>query len=175
MTDEGMTPCGGVESGDEAFKVLVEGDERHDVYGYVAYAIMEELRVQQLRHIEGKEDETGSLRERDGWYRAQPLVMLERVQDTAEGVVDDFASGALEDTLEEHTTRISESVVVTEIARRTRKWPAFWISVAGGFVGTLLFAILLAAVGFIWTNDYSIQSLVDWMSNQGATPAKPSA
>ena len=50
---------------------------------------------------------------------------------------------------------IEESIIVTEIRKLRDFWPQFGVNLAGGFVASILFAILLTIVAFLVFNDTS--------------------
>ena len=147
-----MPPYSGSE---EIYRELVEESEESWLYGLTAFAIIEEQRIEWMRHFEQTHGELpGPDKVRD-WYEQQPPSVLLRAKGMAEGALQAYSEEVNELLIEDQRREIEQGVVVGEIKDLKRFWPQFGVNLAGGFVSALLFAALLVLVTFFVLSDTS--------------------
>lgn len=140
---------------EEIYKALVEDSEESWLLGLVAFAVIEEQRIEWMRH---QELNTGSLPIADEikkWYEQQPESVLLRAKGTAENALKVYSGEVVEMVLEDQRKEIEEGIIVSEIKGLKAFWPQFGVNLAGGFISALLFAIFLAIMAFFVLNDTS--------------------
>jgi len=89
-----------------------------------------------------------------------PWFALLRAKGTAENALGLFSTEVIEENDKVNLQRIEESIVVGEIKELKRFWPQFGVNLAGGFISSLLFALLLVAIAVIFINNPSPIDLV---------------
>lgn len=138
---------------EEMYDVLVENSDENWLLGLLAFAIIEEQRIEWLKHqaINNKNKPTPS--EVQNWYEQQPEGVLLRAKDTAEARLKDYSNQIVELVLDDQRKDIEQSIIVKEIQEIKKFWPQFGVNLAGGFVSALLFATLLTIVAFFVIND----------------------
>ena len=141
----------------DIYKVLVEDapDDEEWLFGLVAFAIIEEQRIEWVRHQTEHNRGAPSQDEVDRWYAQQPKGVILRAKDSAEARLTNYAQDAINSYMIDFEKEIEEGVVVGEIREIKKFWPQFGVNLAGGFVSTLLFAIALTLVAFFVYNDTS--------------------
>jgi len=140
---------------DEIYRKLVDDSDESWLYGLLAFAVIEEQRIEWAKHFEQNNERTPNSGEINGWYEQQPESVLLRAKGTAETTLQQFSEEVVDSVLEEHRKEIEESIVVGEIRSLGRFWPQFGVNLAGGFASALLFAVLLIIVAFLVLNDVS--------------------
>ncbi len=140
---------------DEIYRKLVDESDESCLYGLLAFAVIEEQRIEWAKHFEENNERTPNFDEINGWYEQQPESVLLRAKGTAETTLQQFSEEVVDSVLEEHRKEIEESIVVGEIRSLGRFWPQFGVNLAGGFASALLFAVLLIIVAFLVLNDVS--------------------
>ena len=147
-----MPPYSGSE---EIYRELVEESEESWLYGLTAFAIIEEQRIEWMRHFEQTHGELpGPDKVRD-WYEQQPPSVLLRAKGMAEGALQAYSEEVNELLIEDQRREIEQGIVVDEIKELKRFWPQFGVNLAGGFASALLFAALLVLVTFFVLSDTS--------------------
>ena len=123
--------------------------------GLVAFAVVEEQRVEWVKHH--AENNGGPPTDGDikNWYLQLPSGALLRARDTAEARLTDYAKAAIETYMADFQKETEEGIIVGEIREIKKFWPQFGVNLAGGFVSALLFAALLTLVAFFVLNDTS--------------------
>lgn len=147
-----MPPYSGSE---EIYRELVEESEESWLYGLTAFAIIEEQRIEWMRHFErnhGKLPEPDQVRD---WYEQQPPTVLLRAKGMAESALQTYSEEVNELLIEEQRREVEQGIVVGEIKDLKRFWPQFGVNVAGGFASALLFAALLVLLTFSVLSDTS--------------------
>ncbi len=134
---------------------LVEETEENWLFGLVAFAIVEEQRIEWTKHFEEHNHRTPSADEVQHWYEQQPEGVLLRAKGTAEAALKLYADDVLQEVLDDERREVSEGVIVSEIRLARRFWPQFGINVAAGFASALVFAAVLAVVAFFVLTDPS--------------------
>lgn len=140
---------------EQIYKELVEDSEESWLYGLVAFALVEEQKIEWMRH---QELNTGSLpneEEVKNWYEQQPSSVLVKAKGTAENALMAYSEEVVELVYEDHVKDIEDGIIVNEIRGLKSFWPQFGVNLAGGFVSALLFGILLAIIAFFVINDTS--------------------
>lgn len=133
--------------------------------GLVAFAVIEEQRVEWVRHH--SENNSGPPTDADvrNWYLQLPSGALLRAKDTAEARLTDYAKVAIEMYMGDFQKETEEGIIVGEIREMKKFWPQFGVNLAGGFVSALLFAALLTLVAFFVLNDTSPVEIGQNLSN----------
>ena len=144
---------------EDVYRELVEESEENWLFGLVAFAIVEEQRIEWVKHFEEHNDRAPSTDEMQHWYEQQPEGVLLRAKGTAENALQLYADEVLQEVLEIERREVAEGVIVSEIRLARRIWPQFGINVAGGFASALLFAAVLIVVAFVVLTDPSVVKL----------------
>lgn len=147
-----MTKYSGPE---DIYKELVQDSEENWLYGLVSFAVVEEQRIEWMRHYEKQNQAMPSPQEIKAWYEQQPSSVLLRAKGTAENALQAYSADVLEIAMEDQRKEVSEGIVVAEIRELRRFWPQFGVNFAGGFASALLLAALVTVVAFLVLNDAS--------------------
>lgn len=142
------------------YKELVEDSNENWLYGLVAFAVIEEQRIEWMKHVQENTGKAPTPEQVQDWYQQQPPNCLLRAKGTAESALQTYSNEVIETALEDHKKEIEESYIVGEIRELKSFWPQFGVNLAGGFAATLLFAALLAILAFIVLNDSSPVEIV---------------
>ena len=140
---------------EDLYDELVENSNEDWLLGLVAFAIVEEQRIEWMKHQAKHNGEVPGHEEICSWYKQQPKGVLLRAKDTAESRLKDYSGQIIELLQEDLKKEIEESIIVNEIRESKKFWPQFGVNLAGGFVSALLFASLLTMVAFLVINDSS--------------------
>lgn len=140
---------------EDLYKELVEDSDESWMYGLVAFAVIEEQKIEWMRHQEKHNGGLPSPEQISTWYEQQPEAVLLRAKGTAENALKAYADEVVETVMEEHQKEIEEGIIVEEIRELKQFWPQFGVNLAGGFVSSLLFAALLAIFAFFVIFDTS--------------------
>ena len=145
----------------DVYRELVENvpEDEEWLLGLVAFAIVEEQKIEWMKHFEGNNERQPTHEEIESWYRQQPQGVLLRAKDTATSRLTDYARNAITVYMDEFKTETLEGILVEEIRETKKFWPQFGVNLAGGFVSSLLFAVLLTALAFLLFNDTSPMSI----------------
>lgn len=145
---------------EDTYKILVEQSQDNWLYGLVAFAVLEEQRIEWMRHLE---TQTGSLpthqQVRD-WYQQQPSSVLLRVRGTAESALKVYAEEIAAAIEEGYRKEILDGVVVSEIRSNNKFWPQFGANVAAGLASAFVFSLLLILLALIIFKDPSPVAMV---------------
>ena len=152
-----MTSLSGPE---DAYRNLVEKSPEGWIYGLVAFAVLEEQRIEWMRHVESRSGCLPSSEQIRNWYEQQPASTLIRARGTAESMLSDYAEDLAESLDENHRRAILNDVIVGEIRSINRFWPKFGANVAAGIVGTIIFSALLVLVVQVVVRDPSPISVI---------------
>lgn len=140
---------------EDIYKELVDDSDESWILGLVAFAVIEEQRVEWMRHQESNDLGLPEPDEIKKWYEQQSAGVLLRAKGTAENVLNVYSSEVVESYLEDHQRSIEEGILVNEIRDLRAFWPQFGVNLAGGFVSAVLFAALLTVVAFLVLQDAS--------------------
>ena len=147
-----MTKFAGPE---DTYKELVEDSEENWLYGLVAFAVVEEQRIEWMKHYQEQNNRTPTSDEIRGWYEQQPPSVLLRAKGTAESALQAYSADVLDIAMEGQRKEIEEGIIVAEIRELQNFWPQFGVNLAGGFASALLLAALITIVAFFVLNDTS--------------------
>lgn len=139
----------------DVYRELVEDSKENWLYGLVAFAIVEEQRIEWMKHHEIQNGRMPDDAEIKKWYEQQPDGVLLRAKGTAENALQAFSAEVLEVANGDTRKEIEESVIVGEIRKLGSFWPQFGVNLAGGFVSALLFAAFLIVMAYLVLNDTS--------------------
>lgn len=129
----------------DVYEELVENAPQDEEWllGLVAFAVVEEQKVEWMKHRAEHTGRLPSAQEIDEWYQQQTSSVLLRAKDTAEARLNDFARDSIDAYMDDFEKEVEEGIVVGEIREIKKFWPQFGVNLAGGFVSALLFAGLL--------------------------------
>lgn len=139
----------------DIYRELVEDSKESWLYGLVAFAVIEEQRIEWMRHYEIQKGRVPNDAEIKSWYEQQPDGVLLRAKGTAENALQTFSTEVLEVANGDIRKEIEENVIVGEIKKLGSFWPQFGVNLAGGFCSALLFAAFLIIMAFLVLNDTS--------------------
>lgn len=151
---------------EDIYRKLVDDSEENWLYGLVAFAIIEEQRVEWMKHYKESHNEMPDAVKVKEWYEQQPQSTLLRAKGAAESALQVYSSDVLDIALEDQKKDVEEGMIVTEIKESRKFFPQFCVSLAGGFAGTLLFAGFLVIVAYFVFNDVSPVQIGQQLSNQ---------
>ncbi|MDY0093985.1 MAG: hypothetical protein RBT80_14920 [Candidatus Vecturithrix sp.] len=141
----------------DIYEELVENVPENEEWllGLVAFAVVEEQKIEWMKHY--AENNAGPPSETDikGWYQQQPQGALLRAKDTARTRLTSYAQDAITTYMAEFEKETVEGIIVEEIREIKRFWPQFGVNLAGGFASSILFASLLIIIAFFVFNDSS--------------------
>ena len=84
---------------EDVYDQLVENSEESWILGLVAFAIIEEQRIEWIKHQVEHTGRTPDADEIKSWYEQQPRGVLLRARDTAEARLKDYSSAIVEEVL----------------------------------------------------------------------------
>ena len=145
----------------DVYKELVEDvpEDQEWLLGLVAFAVIEEQKIEWMKHWHENSGRPATNEEIENWYRQQPGGVLLRARDTATARLTNYAQNAITAYMEEFKYETLEGVLVGEIRSTKKFWPQFGVNLAGGFASSLLFAVLLTLLAFLVFNDSSAISI----------------
>jgi hypothetical protein len=159
---------------EDIYKELVEESNESWLLGLLAFAVVEEQRIEWMRH---HEKHTGSLPDAariTQWYQQQPPSVLLRAKGEAENALQVYVEDVSSVLDAEYKKEVESGIVVGEIRALNQFWPQFGLNVAGGFASTILFAALLVLMAIFVFNDTSPVAIVKDLKqqSQGASNGK---
>lgn len=155
-----------VENAEEVYAELVEDSEEDWLYGLVAFAVLEERRIEWMQHCTAKTGVTPTADEIKSWYEQQPPGELLRMKGEAETALAQFAQRVEEELLARDQDDIRNGIIVSEIRQSSRFWPQFGVGVVASLVGALLFGAILAILAFfLLSGQPSIGDLTRGLGN----------
>nr|VFK51996.1 MAG: hypothetical protein BECKTUN1418D_GA0071000_101331 [Candidatus Kentron sp. TUN]VFK53554.1 MAG: hypothetical protein BECKTUN1418F_GA0071002_10244 [Candidatus Kentron sp. TUN]VFK54971.1 MAG: hypothetical protein BECKTUN1418E_GA0071001_10244 [Candidatus Kentron sp. TUN] len=140
---------------DDIYRELVDESEESWLYGLVAFAIIEERRIDWARHHQNNNGKPPSSDDIRSWYEQQPESELLHAKGEAENALREYSDKVVQSDIEEYGEKIKEDVIVGEIRKLGRFWPQFGINLVGSVASALLFATLLLILAFLVLNDIS--------------------
>lgn len=140
---------------EDVYRQLVEEPEEGWLYGLVAFAVVEEQRIEWMNHVKEHEGEVPNAEEIRLWYERQPEGVLLRAKGTAENALQNYSDEVLQEVLEAERRDVSDGIIVSEVRMARKILPQFGINVAGGFVSAFLFAAVLTILAVIVLKDIS--------------------
>ncbi len=145
---------------EDVYRELVDESEEHWLYCLIAFAIVEEQKIEWIKHYEEQYNTPPSPDQIREWYEQQPTGVLLRAKGTAENALRVYSDEVVEAIGDAWRKQVEEETIVGEIRQNSRFWPQFCINLVGGFAGTVLFASLLALIAFFVINDTSPVAIV---------------
>ena len=133
---------------EDVYNKLVEDNEANWLLGLVAFANIEEQRIEWIKHQHATKGNAPTSAENQHWYEQITEGMILRATDAAKTRLEGYADDVLVAARYEMYKDIAESVTIKEIRQSNTFWSQFGVNVAGGFVAALLFAILLGLFAF---------------------------
>ena len=100
---------------EDIYKELVDDSDDNWLYGLVAFAIIEERRIEWMRHFEENNKVPPTIDEVTNWYRHQPYSEIIRAKGDAENALQGYARDVIDVALEEKNKDIEEGIIVAEI------------------------------------------------------------
>lgn len=146
---------------EDVYDELVGNESTSWLLGLVAFAVVEEQKIEWIKHWTKNNGGLPSSEEIQKWYEQLPPGAVLRAKGTAENALQLFSSEVIEENDNETRKQIEESVIVSEIRDIKRFWPQFGVNLAGGFISSLLFALLLVAIAVIVLKDPSPVGLLE--------------
>ena len=140
---------------EDIYKELVDDSDDNWLYGLVAFAIIEERRIEWMRHFEENNKVPPTIDEVTNWYRHQPYSEIIRAKGDAENALQGYARDVIDVALEEKNKDIEEGIIIAEIRESRKFWPQFGVNFIGGLAASIVFAALLIVVAFFVLNDTS--------------------
>mgnify|MGYP000197478832 CR=1 FL=1 len=140
---------------EDLYRELVEESDQSWLLGLVAFAVVEEQRIEWMRHHEKLNGVLPSPTEVQMWYQQQPASVLLRAKGTAENALQVYSEEVSAVMDGDYRKEIEQGVIVGEIKDLRRFWPQFGVNLAGGFFSALLFALFLMVFAFFVLNDTS--------------------
>lgn len=140
---------------EDIYDELVGDESTSWLLGLVAFAVVEEQKIEWIKHWKKNNVAPPSSQEVKKWYEQLPPGAVLRAKGTAENALQVFSTEVIEENDQETRKQIEESVIVCEIRDMKRFWPQFGVNLAGGFISSLLFALLLVAIAVIVLKDPS--------------------
>jgi hypothetical protein len=145
---------------EDIYRELVEESDQSWLLGLVAFAVIEEQRIEWMRHHEKLHGAMPCAVEIRGWYEQQPASALLRAKGTAENALQVYSEEVSAVLDSEYRRDVEEGIIVGEIRAMNRFWPQFGVNLAGGFATALLFAAVLTLLAFIVLSDASPVAVV---------------
>lgn len=142
-------------SAEDVYDELIENSEESWLLGLVAFAVVEEQRIEWIKHQKNNNGGSPDATAVTAWYEQLPQGVLLRAKDTAESRLKDYSDEIVSILEDDYRKEIQESIIVNEIKETKKFWPQFGVNLAGGFISALLFAALLSIVAFFVLNDTS--------------------
>lgn len=149
MSEETPTPVRQYQGPENIYDELVGDEETSWLFGLVAFAVVEEQKIEWIKHHATHNGGPPSAEQIRLWYEQLPPGAVLRAKGTAENALALYSTEVVEEVSEETRKEIESSILVNEIRDLKRFWPQFGVNLAGGFISSLLFALLLAALALI--------------------------
>lgn len=144
----------------DAYQCLVEESEEDWLLGLVAFAIVEEQRIEWMQHHSRTMGAAPTADEIENWYRQQPDGVLLRAKGDAHNALAAFCGEVIDEAVQAEREKSLESAVLNEIRLLGRFWPQLSINVLSGVISALLFAAILVIVALFLINDISPVTIV---------------
>lgn len=145
---------------EDAYKALVDNAPEGWLLGLLAFAILEQERMEWMRHVETRSGCLPTSEQVCNWYEQQPVSALNRARSTAEGVLNGHFEDVSRSIDESYRASIRDGVVVAEIRSNNKFWPKFVANVAAGVVGAAIFSVLLVLIVLVAVRDPSPVGLI---------------
>ena len=146
---------------EDIYDELIGDESTSWLLGLVAFAVVEEQKIEWIKHWTKNKGGPPSSDEIQKWYEQLPSGSVLRAKGTAENALQLFSAEVIEENDKETRRQVEESIIVSEIRDLKRFWPQFGVNLAGGFISSLLFALVLVAIAVIVIKDPSPVSLLE--------------
>lgn len=144
------------EGPENIYDELIGDEETSWLLGLVAFAVIEEQKIEWVKHVTATTGSAPTSTEIDNWYSQLPQGAVLRAKGTAENALSVYSTEVVDEVLDETKREIEESVLSNEIRELKRFWPQFGVNLAGGFISSLLFALLLVALAIVLLKSPSL-------------------
>lgn len=144
-----------ISSSEDVYRICVDESEEGWLFGLVKFALIEEQRIEWMKHFELNNHGPASTDEILHWYQQLPDGVFLRANGTAENALVAFSTEVMEEVIEQELNEVKDGVIVDEIRLIGRFWPQFGINLAAGFASAVLFAAVLVLFAFFVLNDIS--------------------
>jgi len=148
-----------ISGSEDVYRRFVDEAEEDWLYGLVAFAVIEELRIEWMKHFAEHNGGGPSANDIKHWYEQQTESVLLNAKGTSENALQAYASEVLQEVIETERKELLEGAIVDEIRLARRFWPQFGVNVAAGFASALLFAAALTVVYFVAVAEVSPQKI----------------
>lgn len=150
---------------EDIYEELVEKSSENWLYGLVAFAVIEEQRIEWMRHCQEHAGALPSADEIRNWYQQQPENVILRAKGTAENALQVYSAEVVDVALEEKRKEIESGIIVSEIRESKKFWPQFGVNFAGGLASAFVFAAILIFAAFLVLNDTSAAQIGSQLRN----------
>jgi hypothetical protein len=140
---------------DDVFRSLVEESEDSWLMGLVAFAVVEDHRIEWKNHFLALHGNKPTAEDIERWYLEQLEGFLLRAKADAENYLAAYTEEIRNQTIKEERQQIERDLVVSEIRLTRRFWPQFGVGVAAGTVSAFLFAMILVSFALLISADIS--------------------
>lgn len=151
---------------DDIYQILVEESEENWLLGLLAFAVVEEQRIEWVKHhlkTTGVSPAPGDIRT---WYESQPESVLVRARAEAENALKSYGAEAVEEFDDAYRKEIAQGIVVAEIQKLGRWLPQFGMNVAGGVVSSIVFAAILVVLALFVLKNPSTNDIATKLNSQ---------
>lgn len=145
----------------DIYDKLVENSSDNWILGLVAFAVIEEERIEWMKHKKNNTSTYPTPEEIENWYKEQPETILLRAKDTAEARLKDYSSEAITVFEETYCNDIRNSILISEIQNTKKFLPQFGINILGGLISSLIFSAIILLLWFTLVNDLSATKIVE--------------
>lgn len=140
---------------EDVYRRLVGSTEERWLYGLVSFALVEERRIEWMRHRENHDGAPPEEAEIRRWYEQQTENDLMRAEEQAEAALTIYADEILNDILKAETQKAIDRSILGEIERAGRWWRQLAINTVAGVAAAFIFALILVGVTRIVFTDPS--------------------
>jgi hypothetical protein len=144
---------------DDVYRHLVEESDDAWILGLLAFAIVEQQRVDWAKHRNKATGVAPSPEEIRKWYEDQPPSILLRARAEAQTALENYGAEAVELFDDSYRSEIAQGIVVGEIQKLGRWGPQLGMNVVGGVIGSLVFTAALILLGFFVLNEPSVNDV----------------
>lgn len=145
---------------EDVYRELVEESEEHWLSGLVAFAIVEEKKIEWMKHYGNQHNTSPSPEQIREWYEQQPERELLLAKAMSEGVLQAYSAEVVEGIEADWRKEVEEDTIVREIRQYSRFWPQFCVNLVGGLASAFLFTGFLVLIAFFVLNDTSPTEIV---------------
>lgn len=148
-----------ISNSEDVYWALVENTDESWIFGLVSFAIIEEQRIEWMKHYEENNGNKPDALLIKQWYEQQPDGTLLRAKGSAENALGLYANEVHQEIIEIELIDIFKDAIVNEIRLGQRFLPLFGINILAGLFSTLIFAILITIGYFLITTDASLTKI----------------